>query len=1347
MNFKIVWFLLLTLCLGVLHAETFPDIFPDYIIINPSLNGGNGEKVYNSVTLNLSDSYLLQEGTFTFYNSTINAGTADFAFDANGCSTYDPDGVTCKTLKQFTLILDNTQLFAGDSTIHVKDVVKIELRNGSVATIDKITTYNLDPTDPNYDSHSNTGLPAAVDISVYDSSLFINEINITAENEDTTEHPSGYTTSSIGILRFYNADETSKSMNTSTINGAIDDDCEYCKGFKYYNVGDKVAIVTPEIGSFELTNYVLAINGDVLAGEITNFTMYNSDLTFGGATFGEVGTFSMDEGSNFLMTDPDAVMVFDEAGLINMEGSTFQGTNIVVKNPAMFIIGLNDSSFIVDDISFYNYESEATMIYGGLTLDADAGSTVDIGTLDLTNAWQNPVTDPEDFNLVLNGSSSSNIHIGEIKIENDTTIDLTSFYGNIDLITINNDELSFNTKDAGTGSDSDIQIGEVDFTSDSGNAKITTNNITMYIGNLHLYNTTDFDFYATKADTTFTTIDCNECNIINFHGDSSKVTINDFNNAGATASTQNNFSGGLVVVTNSYNSAGTITLDDGDDGDDIGAVVLMNGLHGHYSTFNVSENSVFYIGGESKFTLDSATIEQGSTLIINSDDAFINEDNKDTEENEGVTITNSGTFVLNGADTFSNLNNTDNAITLLNGGMGSESFYDEDGNDICPTGECIDGELNGIKVDTINNDGYLYLSNGVYVDSITSSNTMFITGDVYVNNITFEGEDNPNTNDINEGNQLNFIILDNAESDEWNALPNSTLHVEGEITGLENTDVNVYFQHTSIFLPGVNNYFTLITNDSGALMNPKSFAQLVYNETTYYHDKDPDYNGNGKNLYPAWLNVSFGISNNNADNTDVSQETSLFYWSSTEDQDREHFKHLHINTDANDILHNLAPNFIADKPDNGDKDDKEDGGQSIWIEVERLTDYETLITATGNPYAEDQSLVNLAKTIDNIIVAGDVTEGLNDVVNSLDYNSGCGASDQIIYDVHNGNADNIDVSDAPCVITMSQNMETLKPINNEIFLISTHNQVSKDIYNMATVNRSYNQVGEVKVWGTNNLNYDNAQNKDWVTGYSSYGDTVQLGITGAVAKGFNLTGAIGFNVTQLNGNDDLYDSGVLGFSYGASASYVLSHLYMSLSALMATNMYNNNRNVYFLNNATTSNSSIESTSNTHVNEIIGSFEIGTELPILTDTFIVPKFFVSEGFISDSDYSESGSSGSLDVRGFSTPMTEVGIGVDLYRELLLPVFLGQTNAFWYPKINVSLVERIYNAPNTNYSFIDTGDDYITTAYGADYSGMLAKFSGGLEYSKEHLSISLDYYLDIGVAGYMDTTIAAQIKYSL
>ena len=1326
MNFKIVWFLLLTFWLGVLHAETFPDIFPDYIVINPSLNGGNGEKVYHSVTLNLSKSYLLQEGTFTFYDSTINAGTADFAFDANGCSTYDPDGVTCKTLKQFTLILDNTQFFAGDSTIHVKDIVRLELRNGSVATIDKITTYNLDPTDPNYDPHSNTGLPAAVDISVYDSSLFVNEINITAENEDIAEHPTGYTTSSIGILKFYNADETSKSMNTSTINGAIDDDCEYCKEFKYYNVGDKVAIVTPEIGSFELTNYVLAINGDVLAGEITNFTMYNSDLTFGGATFGEVGTFSMDEGSNFLMTDPDAVMVFDEAGLINMESSTFQGTNIVVKNPAMFFIGLNDSSFNVDYISFYNYESEATMIYGGLTLDADAGSTVDIGTLDLTNAWQNPVTDPEDFNLVLNGSSSSNIHIGEIKIENDITIDLTSFYGNIDLITINNDELSFNTK-AAKNAGSDIQIGEVDFTSDSGSATISTDSITMNIDTLNLDNTTNFYFNASNADTNFTTINCDECNTINFHGDSNttvdwknqevsigdKVTITNFNNKGATENTENNFSGGLVVVTNSYNSAGTITLNGG-------AVVLMNGLQGVYSTFQVSENSVFYIENDSSFTLDSAYVEQGSTLIINSDDAFINED---------VTINNSGTFALNGADTFSNLNNTDNAVTLLNGGMGSEYFKDENGNDICPTGECIDGKDNGISVDTINNDGYLYLSNGVYVNTITSSNTMFITGDVYVNNITFEGADNPNSKVINEGNQLNFIILDNAETDEWNTLPNSTLHVEGSITGLENTDVNVYFQHTSIFLPGVNNYFTLITNDSGALMNPKSFASLVMSAN------DPS----SQNLYPAWLNVSFGISNNNADNTDASKEdTSLVYWDSTDSNGEEAGGHLHFNTDFNP----LDPTK-EDKPDNGDNTN----GQSIWIEVERLTDYETLITATGNPYAEDQSLVNLARTIDNIIAAGDVTEGLNDVVNSLDYNSGCGASDQIIYDVHNGNADNIDVSDAPCVITMSQNMETLKPINNEIFLISTHNQVSKDIYNMATVNRSYNQVGEVKVWGTNNLNYDNAQNKDWVTGYSSYGDTVQLGITGAVAKGFNLTGAIGFNATQLNGNDDLYDSGVLGFSYGASASYVLSHLYMSLSALMATNIYNNNRNVYFLNNAYTSNSSIESTSNTHVNEIIGSFEIGTELPILTDTFIVPKFFVSEGFISDSDYNESGSSGSLDVRGFSTPMTEVGIGVDLYRELLLPVFLGQTNAFWYPKINVSLVERIYNAPNTNYSFINTGDDYITTAYGADYSGMLAKFSGGLEYSKEHLSISLDYYLDIGIAGYMDTTISAQIKYSL
>lgn len=1311
MNFKIVCFLLLTLGLGTLKAETFPDIFPDYIIINPSDNEGNGEKVYKDKTFNLNDSYLLQEGTFTFYNSTINAGTADFAFDANGCAAYAPDGTTCQTLKQFTLVLDNTQLFAGDSTIHVKDVVSLELRNGSVATIGEITTYNLDPTDPNYDPHANTGLPAAVDITVYDSSLFINEINITAENEDLTEHPTGYTTSSIGMLVFHNTDETSKSLNTSTINGAVDPTCEYCKNFKYYDEEDKVAIVTPEIGTFELTNYVLAINGDVLAGEISGFTMFNSDLTFDGATFGEVGNFSMDEGSNFLMTDPDAVLVFDEAGLMNMNSSTFQGSHIVVKNPTAFSINLTNSSFNAEDISLYNSESEATMIYGGLTISAKAGSTVDIGTLDLTDAWQNPVTDPADFNLALLGDSSSNIHIGEIKIENDTTIDLTTFYGNIDLITINNDEISFKTqaaKDAG----SDINIGTIDLTSDSGSTTINTNSITLNIDTLNLENTTNFSFYTTNADTNFNEINCDACEVITFSGasaGSNTVTINNFNNAEADATTTNEFSGVSVDVADSYNSAGTITLTDS-------AVVHINGLHGEYSSFSVSEDSLFYIEQGSSFALDSANIEAGSALIINADNSFVNED---------VQINNSGVFVLQGADTFSTLNNTDSSLTVLNGEMASVDSADQ-----------INGETDGIRVDTINNEGNLYLMNGVYADSVTSNGAIYITGDVYVNNLTLETTTN------GENDQLNFIVLDNSDPDCWDCLPNSTLHVEGSITGLENTDVNVYFQHTSVFLPGINNYFTLIDNDSGSLTNPKSIAGLVHSAN----------DEGSQSLYPAWLNVSFGISNNDADNSaspsceggKPCEDTSLVYWSSTADPNKEHLKHLHFNlgvlpdfNEFGDITDNVP------KPDNGDNSD----GQSIWIEVERLTDYKTLITATGNPYAEDQSLINLASTIDRIVANGDVTEGLNDVVNSLDYNSGCGGSDEIIYDVHNGGADNIDVSDAPCVITMSQNMETLKPINNEVFLLSTHNQVSKDIYNMATVNRNYNKLHEVKVWGTNNLNYDNAQDKNWVTGYSSYGDSVQLGVTTAVANGFNLTGAIGFNATQLDGNDDLYDSGVLGFSYGASASYIVHSFYMSLSALMATNIYDNSRNVYFLNNGYTSNNSIESMSNTHVNEIIGSFEIGTELPILTDTFIVPKFFVSEGFISDSDYSESGSSGSLDVRGFSTPMTEIGIGVDLYRELLLPVFLGQTNAFWYPKINVSLVDRIYNAPNTNYSFIGTGDDYLTTAYGADYSGMLAKVSGGLEYSKDHLSISLDYYLDIGIAGYMDTTIAAQIKYSL
>ncbi len=444
------------------------------------------------------------------------------------------------------------------------------------------------------------------------------------------------------------------------------------------------------------------------------------------------------------------------------------------------------------------------------------------------------------------------------------------------------------------------------------------------------------------------------------------------------------------------------------------------------------------------------------------------------------------------------------------------------------------------------------------------------------------------------------------------------------------------------------------------------------------------------------------------------------------------------------MLNFTPPWLVHDENIDFNNSENADEGETAWVNIQRLTDYSTLVQSVPG-YGSDSSIVSIAKTIDAIIFKQEATEELQDIVNSLDLNSGCGYNEELIYKVHQGK-EIIDIASSPCLYQLAESINRLKPVSNEVYSLYSHNNVIKSLDILLDANKVYVYNNEIYSWYKVDVGYSSLANKGYDTGFSSVSSMIYAGATIAPFNSYNFSGLVGFGIGNLNGNKNLFDGNTNTIVAGLAGSYLHNTYYISVSSLFGIANFKTSRKTEFLDNAYSDNKEIGSLASLSVLEVAIKAEAGNEYLLSSTTFLIPKIFISQAVLNNSGYEEFGSSAALNVKSHTMFMTDVGVGLEIHRELLLPSFLGIDKAFWYPKFGVNLVERFYQTPNTKMKFTGTDDNFYINIVSAGYSGILTQFYGSLAYQNNALEMELGYNGDYSISGYTNHYISATLKYS-
>ncbi|MDR2008843.1 MAG: autotransporter outer membrane beta-barrel domain-containing protein [Alphaproteobacteria bacterium] len=458
------------------------------------------------------------------------------------------------------------------------------------------------------------------------------------------------------------------------------------------------------------------------------------------------------------------------------------------------------------------------------------------------------------------------------------------------------------------------------------------------------------------------------------------------------------------------------------------------------------------------------------------------------------------------------------------------------------------------------------------------------------------------------------------------------------------------------------------------------------------------------------------------------------------------------NPATDDFFHSLrvlAPwlKYEADIERNGN-------GETAWVNVQRLTDYETIIGIVPG-YSRDKSVMNIAKLIDTVVFDTKVTDGLEDVVNSLDLNSACGGLSQqerddfekLIYLVHNDKGSPYDIKPTSCLNTMAEHMNNLKPVSNEVYALYAHNNTQKSLDTLLEANREYVYSNEIYSWYKADVGYTSLADKNYDTGFNSINSMFFAGATvSPFNNSLNFSGLLGFGIGNLNGNSNMFNGTSNTLAGGLAASYLNNSYYVSLASSVGWTNFHTNRNIAFLDNTYVDNHNPIATSSLSVLEVATKVEAGKEFIISSTTFMTPKVFAAQSVLNNSGYKEFGSSGSVQVSSANLLMSEVGVGAELRRELIMPAWTGIKNAFWYPKIGVNVVERFYNDPITKMQFVGVIDDAYANIIGANYSGVLTQAYASVLYQAKSFALQAGYNGEVSMSGYMNHSLNAILKYS-
>lgn len=744
---------------------------------------------------------------------------------------------------------------------------------------------------------------------------------------------------------------------------------------------------------------------------------------------------------------------------------------------------------------------------------------------------------------------------------------------------------------------------------------------------------------------------------------------------------------------------------------------------------------------DQKLQIDSINFKKSEQLEFNISESTINSGNitcsdycKETSFN-GI-----GNATLNIVSFNSNIAGNMNSAEFSNTFSGitinvSES-YNSSGTFIANDSTLNFGSMNG-TYDSIN----------LFSSSLTLNKESDITltsGDILIDNLssfTIKGEEifnNPNEINIDNYGKLNILAGNTLNSIINNINATTVLDGKSNIKLVDN--YGILELHAGASIDELNNMGTNENQSKVVLYGANrvekydhnEFSELVFMITTKQSMPTLTIGEMTNPYYLGEISVSF-------DNLSVIKPGLKNRYDLIETEQGS----IGIDYDQYSEMLNILPPWLIHEENI--EQNTNNSGETAWVEIQRLTNYTTLMKAVPG-YGQDSAILNLAESIDRVVFSGQTTKGLEDVVNSLDLNSGCTASDQLIYEIHQGVVTDVDISSAPCLYTMAENMNKLKPVSNEVYALYSHTNVTKSLDTLLEANREYVYSDEVYSWYKSDIGYTSLADKGYDSGFNGVSSNFYAGLTFAPLANYNFSGMLGFGLGNLNGNSSLYDGGTNTIMAGLAASYLKSTYFVSLSTVVGISNFDTNRNIDFLDNEYSDNRSTVSTSKLSVIDMAVKLEAGDEYVVNSSTFLTPKVFISQSLLHNSGYEEFGSSASLKVNSNNMAISDLGVGVELRRELLLPKFLGIEKSFWYPKIGFNVVERFYKKPSTEMKFVGTSDDFYTKIDSADYSGLLAQLYGSLLYQNKDLAVQVAYNGDASLSGYMNHSINATLKYS-
>ena len=615
-----------------------------------------------------------------------------------------------------------------------------------------------------------------------------------------------------------------------------------------------------------------------------------------------------------------------------------------------------------------------------------------------------------------------------------------------------------------------------------------------------------------------------------------------------------------------------------------------------------------------------------------------------------------------------------------------------------------------VYVDTLDNYGTTRLYQGSYIKGFNNQagGLLEIWGRTYINNLN-----------NNADGSLHFKVQDSPREEY------ASMQVDNFEGKINRDNLDVSFMKTSVFKVGKDNLYELINVKNGET----GIADGLKDDALANTKADPmcsTISGN-INEWSEYCQSKYTGELNNLINHAM--------WGRTDPPWLKREYSMEQNIDSNGNVN----------------------GESFYINIERLINYKGILDGIG---VSDDFLNQISDVLDRSVDDLTVTDYMQDIYNSLDYNSGCVGQTpdegEFIDGAHNnednttddttidGGGDKFNDWGNPCLQNLANNMKKLRPLDMEVFMFAHHNNTGQAIRSINQENKAYYGVKEFHIWQRSTFNANSFRAKKGYAGYKGMNGIIQLGVSGSVTSHWNFTGAVGLDLGNMV--DDSYSSVLLGNQLGASLSYFSSYYYVSFSSMYNLTNYSNTRDVDFMNNQYVQNKETRAMSDMLMQELAFQVELGTGLSAWRISFD-PKIILGASLISTPNFEETGSSASYSYQSNNTPLLEAGIGIDAYKETLVNNFLWVENVFVRPHSGLSFTKYMYPSTTTNVTFVGQSADYSMKVKGAGYSTLFSNMNLGVKFEKDNSILDISYGLEHNFSNYLNNSIQVSFKYVL